>query len=58
MTLREKNIALPTPKCGLIVVPKDFRTTATILAWLRTKSSGIPRVKGYSFLLNAATVQE
>ena len=34
---REKT-TLPTPKCSLIVVPKVFRTTKTILAWLRTES--------------------
>ena len=35
---REK-ITLPTPKCSFkIVVPKVIRTTATILAWLRTES--------------------
>ena len=34
---REKT-TLPTSKCSLIVVPKVFRTTTTILAWLRTES--------------------
>ena len=36
--LTREKITLPTPKCSLIVVPKVFRSTATILAWLRTKS--------------------
>jgi len=32
-------------KCSLIVVPKVFRTRATILAWLRTKSLGATKSK-------------